>query len=371
MELKTLITGRNGIVVESIATSLRLQGRNSSIVKLNELDRLLSDLPSRQNDPELVVLVEEPDFDRTVSVLRRLRSRTSARLVTAGEMKDAHRILESVRAGSDDYLDLDDNLDDEVGRLLSRMTDSSTPKPGRVISFASANGGCGCSTLATNCAASLAREHERCALLDLQPWTGDLAALLDVRPKHNFADLAKNLSTIDSTMLEQSMYKHENGIHLLAAPSQYPDVIQLTPHEMTRILQTARTTFSHVILDVQDCFHDDQLTALELSDVVLLVLRLDFVSIRNTRRTLEHLEQHGVDTSKIELVANRCGQSRQLLQPKAEEALQRPILHTIPNDPKRVIHAMNCGVPVVLESSSSRVARSLKQLASSLTALDA
>tara|TARA_R110002072_G_scaffold13481_2_gene56883 strand:- start:88001 stop:89140 length:1140 start_codon:yes stop_codon:yes gene_type:complete len=366
----TLIAGGNESVVDALTRSLRTRGRNPTVVRSEELDQRLTDMSATDDSPDLVLLIEDPQFDRTVTRLRRLRSTTTACLVTVGEDVSAHRILASVRAGSDDYLDLNDNLDEEVERLLSRITETAAPKLGQIVSLYSANGGSGCSTLATNCAAVLAKDHGRCALLDLQPWAGDLSALLDVRPKHSVADLARNLSTIDSAMLEQSMHKHENGIHLLGAPQQYPEVVQLSPDAMTQILQTARNTYPHVILDVQDSFHDDQLAALNLSDVILLVLRLDFVSLRNTRRTVEYLERNGVESGRIELVANRCGQSRQLSQAQAEDALKRPIQHLIPDDPKRVIHAMNCGVPVVLESPSSKVSRRIRILASSLAKRD-
>ena len=371
MAPKTLIAGGSETVARTLATSFRLQGRIPSVVRLSELDQLLTDLPRSQTAPELIVLVEDSDFERTLTSLRRLRSATAARLVTVGESADARRILESVRAGSDDYLALTDNLDNEIGKLLGRLTGCLNSRLGQVVSIVSANGGCGCSTLAASCAATLAQEHGRCALLDLQPWTGDLASLLDVRPKHSVADLLLNLDTIDSAMLEQSMHKHDNGVHLLAAPQQYPETVQFRTDEVMQILKVARQTYSHVILDVQDCFHDDQLKALELSDVILLLLRLDFVSLRNTRRAIEHLGNQGIDPEKIELVANRYGLPRQLSKAQAEEALRRKIQHIIPDDSKRVIHAMNCGVPVVLEAPSSKVARCIRQLANSLVAHNA
>ena len=371
MAPETLITGSNEAVVNVLADSIRHQGRRPSIVQPGELDQILKDLSRQHHDPELILIVEESDFEQTLTSLRRLRSTTTARLVTVGEVADARHVLESVRAGSDDYLDLRDDLDGEIGRLFNRLTKGKNSRLGQVVSFVSANGGSGCSTLATSCAATLAQQYGRCALLDLQPWTGDLASLLDVRPKHSVADLGQNLSTIDSAMLEQSMHKHDNGIHLLAAPQQYPEVVQFRSEEIEEILKVARHTYSHVVLDVQDYFHDDQLKALELSDVVLMLLRLDFVSLRNTRRAIEHLENQGIDASRIQLVANRYGLPRQVAKAKAEAALKRNIEHIIPDDSKRVIHAMNCGVPVVLEAPSSKVAKSIQRLANSFASREA
>ena len=61
-----------------------------------------------------------------------------------------------------------DVSDDHLGLLLHELQskDEAAAPTGRVIGILAASGGCGASTLAVNLATVLAREHERCALLD-------------------------------------------------------------------------------------------------------------------------------------------------------------------------------------------------------------
>ena len=108
---------------------------------------------------------------------------------------------------------------------------------------------------------------------------------------------------------------------------------------------------------------EEQLVVLRQADLVLVPFRLDFASLRNVRRTLEHLDGLDISASKVLLVVNRYGQACEVPAAKAEEALGRKIAHYIPEDAKSVNRANNHGIPVVIECPSAKVSRSLVQLA--------
>ena len=102
-----------------------------------------------------------------------------------------------------------------------------------------------------------------------------------------------------------------------------------------------------MVVDLDHSFHAEQVDVLRQADIILLVLRLDFASLRNARRTLEHLERLGIDRDRVRLVVNRYGQPKEVPFAKAEEALGLKIFHYVPDDPKSVNRANNNGVPVV------------------------
>jgi pilus assembly protein CpaE len=106
--------------------------------------------------------------------------------------------------------------------------------------------------------------------------------------------------------------------------------------------------------------------ALRQADVILLVLRLDFTSLRNARRTLDHLEHVGIDKERVRLVVNRYRRPKEVPVAKAEEALGVKFFHFVPDDPWAVNRANNNGVPVVLEAPSARVSKSVTRLAISI-----
>ncbi len=123
-----------------------------------------------------------------------------------------------------------------------------------------------------------------------------------------------------------------------------------------------RGAFDFVVVDLEDFFHREQFRVLQLSESILFAFRLDFNGLRNTRRALEFLQNAGIDDHKLKLVANQSGRSKELSVAQAEEALRMKITCCIPDDPKTQNHALNAGVPAVVDNPRSKLAKAIKQL---------
>jgi pilus assembly protein CpaE len=118
-----------------------------------------------------------------------------------------------------------------------------------------------------------------------------------------------------------------------------------------------------VVADLEDCFHEEQMVAIRQASAVVLVSRLDFTSLRNVRRILNHLHDEGVERSKLQLVVNRFGQANELPAQEAQDALGGKVSHLIPDDVKTVNGATNTGVPAVLKNPTAKVSLALTELA--------
>ena len=82
-------------------------------------------------------------------------------------------------------------------------------------------------------------------------------------------------------------------MHLLAPPRHFDDVARITTEGVQQAIELARSAFPYVLVDLDHSFRPEQAEVLRRSDLVLLVLRLDFASLRNARRALEYLESPG------------------------------------------------------------------------------
>jgi pilus assembly protein CpaE len=317
---------------------------------------------------ELIVVILSPDPDRALEVLAEVRGITSARVLVVGPAHDPKLIRRSYQLGAGDYIDEND-LDAELEAALARLQSEGPSGPteaGRVLALLGPSGGSGASTLAVNIATVLAKEHKRALLFDLKLEAGDLAALLDVRPTYTLADLCQNISRLDRVMFERSLAQHDSGVHLLAPPRNIADIRHITPDGVRQALALARTIYPYVVLDLDHSFREEQVHALRQADLILLVMRLDFTSLRNTQRTLDYLGQLGLANDRVRVVVNRYGQPKEVPAAKAEEALGLKIFHYVPDDPKTINRANNNGVPAVLEAPSAKVCRSVAQLAVSV-----
>lgn len=320
---------------------------------------------AREQAVGVVVASLPADPAMALDLLGRIAPAAGGGLLAVGPTSDARFVLQALRAGVRDYLDRAE-LEVELAAALKRLAEPGAAATlGRVVAVLGASGGCGASTIAANLAVALA-DNRSAGLVDMKLETGDLAALLDLKPTFSLADLCRNAATFDRVMLERTLARHESGVALLASPARVADAALVRAEGISRALDLARAIFPFVVVDVDHTYREEQLAALRQADVLLLPFRLDFNSLRNVHRALEHLNRMGLAGERARLVVNRAGLPMEVPRAKAEEALNMKIAHVVPEDCKAVARANNNGVPVVIEAPNSRAGRSLTQLARSL-----
>ena len=314
--------------------------------------------------PGAIALLISPDAERSLAALREIRELISTPILVIGPASDPKLILRSLREGAFDYLDQQE-LHAELAGRLSRIFKDFQPHDahGRLISIVGAGGGCGASTLAVNIATALAKNYKTCGLFDLNLYSGDLSALLDVEPRHSIAEFCQNMNRVDQTMFQQCLSVHESGVHLMAAPRSFADARAVTPQGIRKALSMAKGMFPYTIVDVECPHTEHHAQGLYQSELVLLVLRLDFSALRQTGRVLEYLSGLGVDKEKIELVAGRYRRPRELPVAEVEKVLKMKIKHFVPEDARYVNESNNRGMPIVLKRPRAKSSRSMIDLA--------
>ena len=313
------------------------------------------------------------DQSRTLELLEAIQQwpgRSTYNVLGVGSITVPRVVFRALRGALDDYLDIAD-LDSELAQCLAKWKSKSASRveKGRTLAVIGPSGGSGTSTIAVNLATLFARQSSSVLLLDLQLNTGDLSALLDLKPEYTIADLCKNLDRLDYELIKRVVTTHSSGLCLLAAPRTTEELNQVKTPTVRQILTLIKPHYQNIVVDLQASYQDDQAELLRNCDTVILVMRLDFVSLRNTRRMIDHLERLGLPRESIQLVVNRLGQPKELPLSKVEEAFNRKITHQLPDDPRAVNGANNNGVPVVIEAPNSKVSKGLERLAQSLSTL--
>jgi pilus assembly protein CpaE len=126
------------------------------------------------------------------------------------------------------------------------------------------------------------------------------------------------------------------------------------------------------VIDTSKGLQSADFSAFELSDVILVVMQLDLLSVRNTARLLALFREYEGLIDRVKLVVNRCDSWEcQIIPKKAEETLKLPITWSIPNSAKIFQEARLKGAPVGDIAKGSRphqvfldIARSLRPAAS-------
>jgi pilus assembly protein CpaE len=366
--MQVFVASDNEAINNKLSEIFRSRGHECQVSSLAPLDQVSRRVT--QSQATILVVVLSPNPEPALALVHEQRGGTLERILAVGSVADPKARLGALREGADQFLDEAD-LEPELEPILRRFSQIPTTHPlaenGRVISVLAPSGGCGSSTVAVNLAAALAKEHKQCMLIDLNLGAGDLAALLDLKPAHTLADLCRHAARLDRNMFERSLVCHDCGVALLAPSRSFADIKQVSDQGVLTTLTLARQMFPYVVVDLDDSFHSEQTQMLRHSDVILLVLRLDFTSLRNTRKALDNLDQLQISRQRVCPIVNRYGQPQELPAAKAEEALGVKIAHYIPDDPKTVNRANNNGIPAVLEAPSAKVSKSVLQLATQLT----
>jgi pilus assembly protein CpaE len=350
--------------VRKLDTALRALGEGEESIVASYQN---AESYSQQSQPEVVFACLGSNPRLNMELLPELRSIVSGSLLAVGQASDPKMILRTLQLGADLFLDEED-LESELEMGLSRVRGKSASGSGvgDLLAFLSASGGCGASTLAVNLASSLPREKSECLLVDLNSDRGDLAALLALKPQYTLVDACAHENRLDQAMFTKMISRHPSGIGLLAAPLHFTDARAVTPRGVAQAIALARKLFPTVIVDLEDCFHEEQTVVLQQATRILLVCRLDFTSLRNTRRILDALGNLAIPRDRVKVVANHHGQPNELPVAEAETALEEKIFCFIPSDPKAVNLANNLGLPVVLKEPASKVAQAILHFEKSL-----
>jgi pilus assembly protein CpaE len=302
-----------------------------------------------------------------IEVLRQIRSvvNNDAKLVVISSVGDHGTVLNAIRAGASDFLNVDDNLHEELINFVTRTKSERKNKhvQCRVLSVVPCHAPGDANLVAANLAAVVAKRMGSCGLLDFHLRGGDLALLLKLSPRHTLIDLLKQDMSIDEAMFEQSLTPHESGIRLLAGPKPFSDLRNIRPQLCQQIISLAQRSHPFLIINSEDAQHAEQVRALANSNDILLTMRLDVISLHRAQQHIEFMTHNRVLREQIHIVALGTGNSGELPISSVKKVLQMASVHCIPDDPGSTMRSLNVGNPLVCECPNTKISQALAALA--------
>ena len=311
---------------------------------------------------DLVIVAIDADPVAGVRLVQAL-TRECPRAVTvpASMTRDSSIILQVVRAGAREFLTLPiarDAFVATVGRLFEGREEAK-PEAERgphIIATAGAAGGVGCTSIAVNLAATLAKTsgHET-LLADFDLLLGTVDACLDIVTTRTLLDVTQNIARLDLTLLKRSVTQHSSGLYVLPHPAAFEDAAKIDPETLRRVLSLFKSAYATIVIDTSKGLQATDFLAYESADVILVVTQLDLTCLRNTARLLDLFRQFDNLIDRVKLVVNRVGQTEnEISLKKAEETLKLPIAWQLANAQKTFQNARMKGVTIEAEAPGSR-----------------
>ena len=252
----------------------------------------------------------------------------------------------------------------ETKSITSRLEGGA----GNMLAFVPVKGGAGATFLATNLAYALAAVDQRVLLIDLNLYFGDASVYItDRRVTTSVVDLAKQTQRLDAALLESSVLKVSEKLHILAAPSLPYELEEVTPDALDAIFALARSEYDFVILDAGRNLTPATVRALDRVDKIYLTLQLTLPALQNTKRLVTVFQGLGYAPDKLHVVVNRYEKNGLIRLEQVELSAKVPVRRTIAASDADVSASVNQGVPLLSLSPKDVVSRALQAWAKELS----
>ncbi|HAT32291.1 MAG TPA: response regulator receiver protein [Janthinobacterium sp.] len=370
--MKALIITRNGalhaeLAAQGAARMPALQVAASRKGLRDAFDRVLAE------PPELVIVDASDAEAAEADLLERLARHypgAAFLLLTGADQQDL--LMRAMRAGMREVLPLPlapKALHEALDRIDLQAGVSQT-RDGKVLAFISCKGGSGATFLATNFGYALATLAEKKVLLiDLHGQFGDATLYVsDQKPAMTLSDVCAQIGRVDGAFLDSCLVHVSGNFGVLAAADDPHHEVEMKAEHMDALLRVARLHYDYIVLDMGRQIDAVSLRALDGADAIYPVLQLALPDIRDGRRLLDIFRSLGYPGERVRLIVNRYEKGGKLRLSDLEQALGAQVVHTVPNDYISATDSVNQGIPVLQQSRTGAVARSLAELVELVTA---
>ena len=324
----------------------------------------------RKHLPEMVIVGLGPTPEPAIeSISTMAKDFPFLYLVALSDRTDSDLILRTIRAGAHDYLckpvkEIDLRAAAEKASKLKATRKESVGHGGKILSVFSNKGGNGTTTIAVNLADALVRlTGKKVAVVDLVLSHGDVTMFFNVNSSYSILDLAKNAEKADYDFLHTLLVRHASGVYVLADPPTIEDGEQISAAQVRDVLSTLRSMFDYIIIDTPHQFDERTLTALEMSDIVLLVSLLNLPSLKNTQKCLELFGRIGLRDERVRLLLSRYLPNDEIPKESIEGIMNAPVFFSVPNDYPTVISSINRGKLLSEVAPDKEVTKSFDRMA--------
>lgn len=361
-------------------TSIRLDIKDQKTRKdFEEIISTITDfqLHKYSDDPktcDLWVLEIGEDVKKEFELIRTIKSFGAEKEVFLTSSRlDSDLLIQALRAGAKEFFSQPIKKD-EVKDALSKYLEcreykkpvTEKKKRGKIIDVIGSKGGVGTTTVAVNVATSLAQSEGSplVALVDMNLLFGEIPVFLDLESGFNWAEVARNISRLDSTYLMSILTKHTSGVYVLPSPTGLDGVNVATPEIIEKLFEEMRQIFDFVVIDGGQSIDEISFKIFKIADKILLISILSLPCLTNVKRLLWIFKRLGNPSEEnIHIIISRYIKKSDISIQEAERSITKEIFWIVPNDYLTTMSAINLGKTLSTVSNGSEISKNFVALA--------
>lgn len=367
------------VIIDSEETSRELIANYLETVDDINIIQQFKDILSAQdyiieNRPPLVIVDITKKTNISLDIISKLTTLVkNIKIIVLSYDTESDIVIKALRAGAREFLvkpliekDFVASVQKMKDLILGNINDTTKCK---VITTFSNKGGIGKTSIAVNLAMEIANiTKEKVALVDLNMQMGDITTFLNLDPSFDTSYVINNLDRIDETFLLTTLEQYnKTSLYVLADPPDIEQAEIITSEDITTLINILRNVFSYIVIDTTSSFDAKTITALDNSDLILLISIINLPSIRNCQRCFDLFKKLGYSKDKIKLIINRYMDADDIKIEDVEEVLDHKVFFKIPNNYYTIINSINKGIPICDAAPNSNICKSFKQLGAMLS----
>ncbi|WP_404453921.1 AAA family ATPase [Virgibacillus necropolis] len=279
----------------------------------------------------LIVLCSERSFD---DVRKWMERGADYVLIVPDELDKLKTIIEDKKT--------------KLNAFSSKMMETSNHNSGKVSAFYSTNGGSGKTLLATMAAQSLQMQHDqRVIVIDLNAQFGGVDVITALEPSRSYADLKPVIEELSLNHIQNvSQTDPDTGVQILQGPAEPEKAEELTDKLISRVIQTCKFHFDHVILDVPSNLNTISFTGLNEASHIFYILSPDSLSLRGYKHANRVFKRFKLPSHQnMSIILNRKHKKAELTEKSINKLIGKPITGSIKSDFFAIQPFLNMGRP--------------------------
>lgn len=154
---------------------------------------------------------------------------------------------------------------------------------GKIITISSVKGGVGKTTMTLNLAGIYCELNKRVLIIDLDLYSGGIAASLNVKNKKDIYTMIDSMANNRFTKLKKYVTTYNKNIDVLACPKDPRMGAKVSGRYIPVIFDLAKKEYDVVLVDTYHILDEINLTALDYSYMTLFIITNDIVDLKNMK----------------------------------------------------------------------------------------
>ncbi|HHT38603.1 MAG TPA: AAA family ATPase [Mollicutes bacterium] len=174
-------------------------------------------------------------------------------------------------------------------------------KKGKIITVFSTKGGVGKTIFTINLAGTFHNLNKRVLIIDLDLYSGGIAVSLNVDSKKDIYNLIDDLNNNRFTEFNDYVSKYNDNIDVLSCPKDPRQGSKISSKYVEIVLVNAISRYDIVLIDTSHILNDVNLTALDKTDDILLLLSNDPIDLKNMKSLIAIFKDSEIDNYYVVL----------------------------------------------------------------------